>query len=132
MTESNFKTILNPKEAYYKSVLKTNSIHHILKSLTNNEVVDNNTEALLIEMADSFFDNTIEIACNLAKHKNSDHISVDDIVYAMDKKFDVSEQKKITPFISGMKTNQVYKSVTLDHKKRVELTREEYKNINID
>lgn len=128
----NIKTVLNPKEAYTKSVLKANSIHHLLKSLTNNEVIDNNTEALLIEMADSFADNIIEIGCNLAKHKNSDHLAVEDIVYAMDKKFDILESKKATGFMTGLKTSQVYKSVTTDHKKRVELTREEYKNINIE
>jgi transcription initiation factor TFIID subunit TAF12 len=80
-------------------------------------------------MGDNFVDNILENACIFAKHKQSDFLGVSDIKFAMEKNFDISIPTKSNDNYK-LKSNEIKNYSTIDHKKRVELTREECKNIN--
>ena len=76
----------------------------------------------------------------LAKHRGSDTINSMDISYAMSiliinhknivKNYDIVDSSKTVDFFNKLKSNEAKQFSTPDHKKRVELTREECKNIN--
>lgn len=49
----------------------------------------------------------------------------------LEKNFDIYEPNRSTQLFGKLKANDIKNISTADHKKRVELTREECKNINI-
>ena len=119
------------KDFYFPSVLKQNSLTEICNELTSTECLDNNVEKFLTEMADNFLDTVIDNACLIAKHKNSDLVTIEDLATAIKENFDIYEPSKYTKHYDLIKGNNIRNISTNDHKKRLELTKEETKNANI-
>ena len=82
-------------------------------------------------MADNFLDTVIDNACLIAKHKNSDLVTIEDLATAIKENFDIYEPSKYTKHYDLIKGNNIRNISTNDHKKRLELTKEETKNANI-
>ena len=82
-------------------------------------------------MADNFLDTVIDNACLIAKHKNSDSISIEDLSTAIKDNFDIYEPSKYTKHYDLIKGNNIKNISTNEHKKRLELTIEETKNVNL-
>ena len=80
-------------------------------------------------MGDNFIENILETACLFAKHRQSESLIVSDLKFAMEKNFDVNIPTKSNDNYK-IKSNEIKNYSTMDHKKRIELTREECKNIN--
>ena len=72
-----------------------------------------------------------ESACALAKHKNSDKVEIEDFASAINDNFGIYEPSLYTANINQMNINSIKSTATADHKKRLELTKEETKNVNI-
>ena len=119
------------KDFYFSSILKQNSLTEICNELTSTECLDINVEKFLTEMADNFLDTVIDNACLIAKHKNSDSISIEDLATAIKDNFDIYEPSKYTKHYDLIKGNNIKNISTNDHKKRLELTKEETKNVNL-
>jgi transcription initiation factor TFIID subunit TAF12 len=119
------------KDIYVTSVLKQNALADICSELTSTETLDINVEKFLADMADNFLDTVLDSACQLAKHKKNDKVSIEDIAIAIEQNFDIFEPNKYTKRLSQIKTNEIKNISTNDHKKRLELTKEETKNVNI-
>jgi transcription initiation factor TFIID subunit TAF12 len=119
------------KDIYVTSVLKQNALADICSELTSTETLDINVEKFLADMADNFLDTVLDSACQLAKHKKNDKVSIEDIAIAIEQNFDIYEPNKYTKRLSQIKTNEIKNISTNDHKKRLELTKEETKNVNI-
>ncbi len=75
-------------------------------------------------------DTVLETACQITKHRKSDAISVADISIAGDRNFEIYEPSKYSGHIYKQKSQEIKTASTVDHKRRVELTKEETKNIN--
>lgn len=80
-------------------------------------------------MGDNFVENILENACLFAKHKQAETLSVSDIKFVMERNFEINIPTKGIEN-NKVKSNEIRNYTTPDHKKRVELTREECKNIN--
>ena len=119
------------KDFYFSSILRQNSLTEICNELTSTECLDINVEKFLTEMADNFLDTVIDNACLIAKHKNCDTISIEDLATAIKDNFDIYEPSKYTKNYDLIKGNNIKNISTNDHKKRLELTKEETKNANI-
>ena len=119
------------KDFYFSSILKQNSLTEICNELTSTECLDINVEKFLTEMADNFLDTVIDNACLIAKHKNCDTISIEDLATAIKDNFDIYEPSKYTKNYDLIKGNNIKNISTNDHKKRLELTKEETKNVNL-
>ncbi len=93
---------------------------------------------LLVEIGDNFLENVIDTSFQLAKHRSGETLTSSDVNYALCKlkfsilvkNFDYSDNIKSNDFFNKLKENEARHYSTPDHKKRVELTREECKNIN--
>ena len=119
------------KDFYFSSILRQNSLTEICNELTSTECLDINVEKFLTEMADNFLDTVIDNACLIAKHKNCDTISIEDLATAIKDNFDIYEPSKYTKNYDLIKGNNIKNISTNDHKKRLELTKEETKNVNL-
>ena len=119
------------KDFYFSSILKQNSLTEICNELTSTECLDINVEKFLTEMADNFLDTVIDNACLIAKHKNCDTISIEDLATAIKDNFDIYEPSKYSKNYDLIKGNNIKNISTNDHKKRLELTKEETKNVNL-
>jgi transcription initiation factor TFIID subunit 12 len=122
---------LNLKNFYNSSVLNNNSISDLCNNLTSTETLDINVEKFLTEMGDNFIETILDDACVIAKHKNNDNIDIEDLATSIEKNFDIFEPNKYTPQLNLLKSNFININPTYDHKKRVELTKEETKNVNL-
>lgn len=129
-TSDKYPIDISTKEAYLASMLKMNSIsENITKSITLNEKLDSQVETYLVEMGDEFLSSILESACLYAKHRGSDTLSNEDILLAMSILYNISEPSKAnSTLFNQLKYMEINKSCTADHKKRLELTREENKN----
>ena len=119
------------KEFYRNSNLGPNAISQIFSELTSTEVLDDDVESYLVEMADNFINTTFESACSLAKYRNSDKVEPGDFASAIYDNFGIYEPSNNTQTINLMNINNLKSHSTNDHKKRMELTKEETKNVNI-
>ena len=119
------------KDFYFSSILRQNSLTEICNELTSTECLDINVEKFLTEMGDNFLDTVIDNACLIAKHKNCDTISIEDLATAIKDNFDIYEPSKYTKNYDLIKGNNIKNISTNDHKKRLELTKEETKNVNL-
>ena len=119
------------KDFYFSSILRQNSLTEICNELTSTECLDINVEKFLTEMADNFLDTVIDNACLIAKHKNCDTISIEDLATAIKDNFDIYEPSKYTKNYDLIKGNNIKNISTNDHKKRLELSKEETKNVNL-
>ena len=120
-----------PKEFYNQSILSPNAIPQLCKELTSTEIIDDDVEKYLSEMAGNFMNIVFESACALAKHKNSDKVEIEDFASAINDNFGIYEPSLFTANINQMNINSIKNTGTADHKKRLELTKEETKNVNI-
>ena len=82
-------------------------------------------------MADNFINTAFESACSLAKHRNSDKVEVEDFASAIYDNFGIYEPSAYTSTINLMNINNLKSQSTTDHQKRLELTKEETKNVNV-
>ena len=121
----------NIKEFYYQSILSPNAIPQLCKELTSTEIIDDDVEKYLSEMAGNFMNIVFESACTLAKHKNLEKVEIEDFAAAINDNFGIYEPSLYTAKINEMNINSTKNSSTSDHKKRLELTKEETKNVNI-
>ncbi len=121
----------NIKEFYYQSILSQNAITNLCKELTSTEIIDDDVEKYLSEMASNFMTVVFDSACALAKHKHSDKVEIEDFASAINDNFGIYEPSLYTSNINQMNMNSIKNSSTNDHKKRLELTKEETKNVNI-
>ena len=119
------------KEFYRNSSLSPNTIPKICSELTSTEILDEDVEKYLDEMCNHFITTTFESACYLAKHKNSDKVDVSDFASAIYENFGIYEPSSNTSAINQMNINNLKSQATNDHQKRLELTKEETKNVNI-
>ena len=116
---------------YRQSVINPSAITDICSELTSTEILDENVIRYLIEMGDNFISTTLESACNLAKNKNSDKVEPSDLASAIYDNFGIYEPSSSTSAINLMNINNLKSQATSDHQKRMELTKEETKNVNI-
>ena len=121
----------NVKEFYYTSILKSDVIPHLCKELTSMEIIEEDVEKYLVEMADNFMKEVFDSACSLAKHRNSDKVEITDFASAVNDNFGLYEPSLYTSTINQMNINSIKNTSTSDHKKRLELTKEETKNVNL-
>ena len=82
-------------------------------------------------MCNHFITTTFESACYLAKHKNTDKVDVSDFASAIYENFRIYEPSSNTSAINQMNINNLKSQSTSDHQKRLELTKEETKNVNV-
>ena len=121
----------NIKEFYNQSIITPNAIPQLCKELTSTEIIEEDVEKYLSEMAGNFINVVLESSCILAKHKNSDKVDIVDIASAINDNFGIYEPSLYTANINEMNINSTKNISTNDHKKRLELTKEETKNVNI-
>jgi len=121
----------NKKIFYNSSVLRENAISELCNNLTSTETLDINVEKFLTEMSDNFIETILDDACIIAKHKNNDNVDIEDLATSIEKNFDIFEPNKYTQQLNLLKSNFIHINPTYDHKKRVELTKEETKNVNL-
>ena len=121
----------NIKEFYYQSILSPNAIPQLCKELTSTEIIDDDVEKYLSEMAGYFINVVFNSAARLAKHKNSEKVEIEDFATAINDNFGIYEPSLYTANINEMNINSTKNNSTSDHKKRLELTKEETKNVNI-
>ena len=119
------------KEFYRNSSLSPNTIPKICSELTSTEILDEDVEKYLVEMADNFINTAFDSACSLAKHRNSDKVEISDFASAIYDNFGIYEPSAYTATINQMNINNLKSQATNDHQKRLELTKEETKNVNI-
>ena len=116
---------------YIQSILSPNAIPDICKELTSTEIIDDDVEKYLSEMAGYFINVVFNSAARLAKHKNSEKVEIEDFATAINDNFGIYEPSLYTANINEMNINSTKNNSTSDHKKRLELTKEETKNVNI-
>ena len=119
------------KEFYYQSILSPNVIPELCQELTSTEIIDEGVEKYLSDMAGNFINVVFSSACALAKHKNTDVVGIEDFATAINDNFGIYEPSLYTSNINQMNINSIKNTSTNDHKKRLELTKEETKNVNI-
>ena len=119
------------KEFYKVSSLAPHVIPKICSELTSTEILDDNVEKYLTEMADNFIETAFESACNLAKQRNTDKVEASDFASAIYDNFGIYEPSAYTSTINQMNINNLKSQSTDDHQKRLELTKEETKNVNV-
>ena len=119
------------KDFYVTSILKGNAISDLCSELTSTETLDINVEKFLVEMADNFIDTVLDSASLIAKHKKSELVSIEDMAIAIEENFDIYEPSKYTRRLGQIKSNEIKNVSTNDHRKRMELTKEETKNVTI-
>ena len=119
------------KYIYKNSVLAPNAISKICSELTSTEILEEDVEKYLVEMADNFINTTFDSACSLARYKNSDKVEASDIASAIYDNFGIYEPSNYTTDINKMNIDNMKSQSTSDHQKRMELTKEETKNVNI-
>ena len=128
---NNINQQTNMKEFYYQSILSPTAIPQLCKELTSTEVIEDDVEKYLSEMAGNFMNIAFESACTLAKHRNSDKVEIEDFASAINDNFGIYEPSSFTTNINQMNINSIKNTSTSDHKKRLELTKEETKNVNL-
>ena len=119
------------KDFYIQSILSPNAIPDICKELTSTEIIDDDVEKYLSEMAGYFINVVFNSAARLAKHKNSEKVEIEDFATAINDNFGIYEPSLYTANINEMNINSTKNNSTSDHKKRLELKKEETKNVNI-
>ena len=119
------------KDFYAQSILSPNAIPDICRELTSTEIIDDDVEKYLSEMAGYFMNVVFSSASKLAKHKNSEKVEIEDFAAAINDNFGIYEPSLYTANINEMNINATKNISTSDHKKRLELTKEETKNVNI-
>ena len=119
------------KEFYRNSFVSNNAIPKIFSELTSTEILDEDVEKYLVNMADNFINTAFESACSLAKYRNTDKVEPSDFASAIYDNFGIYEPSANTQTINLMNINNLKGHSTNDHKKRMELTKEETKNVNI-
>ena len=119
------------KEFYRNSFLSNNAIPKIFSELTSTEILDEDVEKYLVNMADNFINTAFESACSLAKYRNTDKVEPSDFASAIYDNFGIYEPSANTQTINLMNINNLKGHSTNDHKKRMELTKEETKNVNV-
>ena len=119
------------KDFYIQSILSPNAIPDICKELTSTEIIDDDVEKYLSEMAGYFINVVFNSAARLAKHKNSEKVEIEDFATAINDNFGIYEPSLYTANINEMNINSTKNNSTSDHKKRLELTKEETKNVNL-
>ena len=90
---------------YKNSVLAPNAISKICSELTSTEILEEDVEKYLVEMADNFINTTFDSACSLARHKNSDKVEASDIASAIYDNFGIYEPSNYTADINKMNIN---------------------------
>ena len=119
------------KEFYNLSILSPNTIPDICKELTSTEIIDDEVEKYLSDMAGNFMNVVLGSASRLAKHKKSEKVEIEDLAAAINDNFGIYEPSLYTANINEMNINATKNISTSDHKKRMELTKEETKNVNL-
>ena len=90
------------KEYYRNSSIAPNIIPKICSELTSTEILDDDVEKYLVQMADNFINTAFESACSLAKHRNSDKVEVEDFASAIYDNFGIYEPSSYTSTINLM------------------------------
>ena len=119
------------RDSYKPSCVNPSAIIDICSELTSTEILDDTVLKYLIEMGDNFVMTALDSACNLAKNKNSDKVEPSDLASAIYDNFGIYEPSSSTSAINLMNINNLKSQSTSDHQKRMELTKEETKNVNI-
>ena len=119
------------KEFYNLSILSPNTIPDICKELTSTEIIDDEVEKYLSDMAGNFMNVVLGSASRLAKHKKSEKVEIEDLAAAINDNFGIYEPSLYTANINEMNINATKNISTSDHRKRMELTKEETKNVNL-
>ena len=119
------------KEFYNESILSPNAIPDICKELTSTEIIDDEVEKYLSDMAGNFMNVVFSSASRLAKHKKSEKVEIEDFAAAINDNFGIYEPSLYTANINEMNINATKNISTSDHRKRMELTKEETKNVNL-
>ena len=119
------------KEFYNESILSPNAIPDICKELTSTEIIDDEVEKYLSDMAGNFMNVVFSSASRLAKQKKSEKVEIEDLAAAINDNFGIYEPSLYTANINEMNINATKNISTSDHRKRMELTKEETKNVNL-
>ena len=119
------------RDNYRPSCIIPNAIQEICSELSSTEILDENVLKYLVEMGDNFITNALETACTLAKNKNTDKVEPSDLASAIYDNFGIYEPSSSTSAINLMNINNLKSQSTSDHQQRMELTKEENKNVNI-
>ena len=112
------------KEFYNLSILSPNTIPDICKELTSTEIIDDEVEKYLSDMAGNFMNVVLGSASRLAKHKKSEKVEIEDLAAAINDNFGIYEPSLYTANINEMNINATKNISTSDHEKRMELTKE--------
>ncbi len=121
-----------PKDYNYSNdTIKDRVFTNMLNNISFNEVLDQQVEALLKEQTEYLVDKVLDMSCQISKHKGDDTLTTDSIYYSFYKLANIVEPNSVnTSLYQTLRNNEVNKSSTQDHKKRVELTKEENKATN--
>ena len=113
----------------FPNTLKEKSISNIFSNITSSEILDPQVEGFIKESTESLIDTILENAAMIAKHKGEDTISQDDILFSF-YKFAGIVEPGFSSVYNTFKLQEVNKNQTQDHKKRIEISKEENKTTN--
>jgi len=111
--------------------IKEKAISSIFNQITLNEVLDTQVEGFIKESTENLIENLLENASLLAKHKEDETINHEHIYYSYYKLTGMLDPNMSNfSLYHNIKQNELNKNHTQDHKKRLELSKEENKNYN--
>nr|CAG4641334.1 EOG090X0HZC [Eulimnadia texana] len=104
-------------------VLTRAKLQDLVREVDPNEQLDEEVEELLLQIADDFIESTVNAACSLAKHRQSNALEVSDVQLHLERQWNM--------WIPGFGTDELrpYKRapVTEAHKQRMALIRKTLK-----
>lgn len=80
-------------------------------------------------MSNEFFETALNTACIFAKHRGDNTLQASDISLSLDKNYGIVDYSKLSQYYNKLKSNEIRNVSTADHKRRLELTREESKHL---
>mmetsp|Transcript_11021 Transcript_11021/g.11403 ORF Transcript_11021/g.11403 Transcript_11021/m.11403 type:complete len:139 (-) Transcript_11021:78-494(-) len=120
-----------PHKETFSSSLKDKAVSNIFNLLTQSEVLDPLVEGFVKESTESLIESILENSCILAKHKGDETINQDHIYLSLYKLANIVEPNNSNSALyHNLKINEMNRNITQDHKKRMEISKEENKTSN--
>ncbi|GBN30974.1 Transcription initiation factor TFIID subunit 12 [Araneus ventricosus] len=115
--------MLPPDSTHVHQVLTKQRLQDLMREVDPNVQTDEETDELLLQLAEEFIDDVVETSCSLAKHRKSSALEVKDAQLALEKDWNM--------WIPGFGTEELrpYKKSfqTEAHKQRMALIRKTLK-----
>ncbi|KAG8177881.1 hypothetical protein JTE90_004275 [Oedothorax gibbosus] len=115
--------LLPPDTAQVHQVLTKQKLQDLVREVDSNVQTDEETDELLLQLAEEFIDDVVSTSCSLAKHRKSSSLEVKDVQLSLEKNWNM--------WIPGFGCEELrpYKksSMTEAHKQRMALIRKTLK-----